>query len=390
MDIENTYKCNNCIKIYKTKSGLWKHEHICNKKDKKDKPDKINKPDKIDKKDKPDKIDNPRKIDKPGKIDNPDKIDKSDKIEKSNIDFNCEFCLKKFTTNHNKNRHQSNCQFKNTITELKNDFNIKIESLKKDIENKSNKKVYNKFINSGIINSNKIIINKSGNESLELTNDEVRQIFNKEVEGLLTFIEFANFNERLPNNHSFCSTSLDSKYVSKYNVEEKIIQKDRKKYYFDQVINKAIDNLDYLYTKFKKIFLLSQQKQIEEKINNIKNIKSYDYNNKFIKELINQLNLLSYNKKDIVINTWNQLYYDSDSDSAENFEDDLNKGVKRKILLNENKNLMNIHNLDVLNVLDSLADSDDSDNTDDNIYDDTSNDANTNDDNTNINKCINI
>ena len=77
---------------------------------------------------------------------------------------------------------------------------------------------------------------------------------------------------------------------------------------------------------------------------------------------------------------------DSDSDSAENFEDDLNKGVKRKILLNENKNLMNIHNLDALNVLDSLADSDDSDNTDDNIYDDdTSNDANRN-----INKCINI
>jgi hypothetical protein len=51
---------------------------------------------------------------------------------------------------------------------------------------------------------------------------------------------------------------------------------------------------------------------------------------------------------------------------------------------------MTIHNLDILNVLDSLADSDDSNNTDDNIYDNTSNDANINDNNTNINKCINI
>lgn len=155
---------------------------------------------------------------------------------------------------------------------------------------------------------------------------------------MLTFIEFANFNERLPNNHSFCSTSLESKYLLKYNADDKTIQKDRKKYYFDQVINKAIDNLEFLYNKFKTIFKPGQQKEIEEKIINIKNIKSYDLNSKFIKELINQLNLLSYNKKDMVMNTWNQLYYDSDSDTAENFEEDLNKGIIRKQLTNMTPN----------------------------------------------------
>ena len=239
------------------------------------------------------------------------------------------YCAKSFGTNFNKNRHQNNCRMKNVFIELKNDFNNKIELLKKDIENKTSNKVYNKYINSGTINS-KITINNIGNESLELTNDPVRKIFNKEVEGLLTFIEFANFNERLPSNHSFCSTSLESKYLSKYNVEDKTIQKDRKKYYFDQVITKAIDNLEYLYNKFKKIFTTKQQKEIEEKLINIKNIKSYDLNSKFIKELINQLNLLSYNKKDIVMNTWNNLYYESDSDSAEDFTQDLNKGIIRK------------------------------------------------------------
>lgn len=299
-------KCKKCNKEYKSKSGLWKHQLKCNKH--KQIPNLEVKMDvKLEDK-------------------------KEDKKE-----YICMYCSKSFGTNFNKNRHQNNCQMKNVITELKIDFNNKIESLKKDIENKANSKVYNKFINSGTINS-KITINKIGYESLELTNDEVRKIFNKEVEGLLTFIEFANFNERLPNNHSFCSTSLESKYLSKYNVEEKTIQKDRKKYYFDQVINKAIDNLDYLYTKFKTIFTSNQQKQIEEKLINIKNIKSYDLNSKFIKELINHLNLLSYNKKDLVMNTWNQLYYESDSDSADDFEQDLKKGIIRKQMIDMTTN----------------------------------------------------
>jgi len=284
--METICVCTKCNKKYQSKSGLWKHQLKCNKQ-------------------------------------------KTDPVKEEVKEYNCMYCAKSFGTNFNKNRHQNNCRMKNVFIELKNDFNNKIELLKKDIENKTSNKVYNKYINSGTINS-KITINKIGNESLELTNDEVRKIFNKEVEGLLTFIEFANFNERLPSNHSFCSTSLESKYLSKYNVEDKTIQKDRKKYYFDQVITKAIDNLEYLYNKFKTIFTLKQQKEIEEKLINIKNIKSYDLNSKFIKELINQLNLLSYNKKDMVMNTWNNLYYESDSDSAEDFTQDLNKGIIRK------------------------------------------------------------
>ncbi len=40
----------------------------------------------------------------------------------------------------------------------------------------------------------------------------------------------------------------------------------------------------------------------------------------------------------MVMNTWNQLYYDSDSDTAENFEEDLNKGIIRKQLTNMTPN----------------------------------------------------
>lgn len=308
--MEKNFKCLKCEKEYKSNSGLWKHQIKCNK----EKNTNV--------------ITNTNTT-----------IEQSTKTEPNikSKEFMCMYCLKLFGTNFNKIRHQNNCQMKNVIADLKDDFNNKFELLKKDFEAKATGKVYNKYVNSGTIN-NKITINKIGNENLELTNEEVRKIFNKEVEGLLTFIEFANFNERLPNNHSFCSTSLESKYLSKYNADDKTIQKDRKKYYFDQVINKAIDNLEFLYNKFKTIFKPGQQKEIEEKIINIKNIKSYDLNSKFIKKLINQLNLLSYNKKDMVMNTWNQLYYDSDSDTAENFEEDLNKGIIRKQLTNMTPN----------------------------------------------------
>ena len=65
--------------------------------------------------------------------------------------------------------------------------------------------------------------------------------------------------------------------------------------------------------------------QIENNIMNLKSIKNYDFNNKILKEIINKMNLVSYNKKDIVQKTWHE-----DSDSDDDFQRDLEKETKEE------------------------------------------------------------
>lgn len=83
-----------------------------------------------------------------------------------------------------------------------------IKSKLDKLEKKVNKKVINNnhgnIYNGNVVNNN-ITINKIGSENLLDFNDiEITMIFNKELEGIITFIELLNFNERLPQNHSYC------------------------------------------------------------------------------------------------------------------------------------------------------------------------------------------
>ena len=121
------------------------------------------------------------------------------------------------------------------------------------------------------------------------------------------------------------TTSLESKYLSKYNEETKTIEKDRKKYFFDKLLNTTIDRIQILYNSNKKKFTKIKQKQIEENITNLKTLKNYDYNNKILKEMINKMNLVSYNKRKIIQKTWNE-----DSDSDDDFQKDLEKETKEE------------------------------------------------------------
>jgi hypothetical protein len=79
-------------------------------------------------------------------------------------------------------------------------------------------------------------------------------IFNKELSSVTTLIELLNFNERLPENHSFCTTNLESNYVSIYNTEKQIPEKDRKKYMFDTILDNSVDKLELLYNHYKNKF----------------------------------------------------------------------------------------------------------------------------------------
>jgi len=52
--------------------------------------------------------------------------------------------------------------------------------------------------------------------------------------------------------------------------------------------------------KFNKV----KQQLFEDIIARLKEIKDYDFNNKILKGLFDELNLLCYNLRDVVLNTW--------------------------------------------------------------------------------------
>jgi hypothetical protein len=102
--------------------------------------------------------------------------------------------------------------------------------------------------------------------------------------------------------------------LSFYNTDTNTVNKERKRYFFEEVICKSIQNHEILYSKFKNKFNSIKRKQIEDNIYNLKKIKENSFNSKIIGEMIRNLNLLSYNNRDIVQETWTGRKYEHESD----------------------------------------------------------------------------
>ena len=217
-------------------------------------------------------------------------------------DFECKYCNKKFTTKQNMRQHIGNtCKLVDTET-LK--LEKQIELLQKEIKGIKSNTITNNNTNNGTIN-NIIVINKIGTENISDLNDsEISEIFDKKIESVIKFIQHLNFNKRLPSNHNFCTTSIDGNYLHIYNTEQLTKECDRKKYFFEELLGRSIYKMEQLYAKYKSNFNETKQMQIEDDINTLKIIKSKDMNDKLLKEMLKKLNLLSYNYKKIVLDTW--------------------------------------------------------------------------------------
>jgi len=240
--------------------------------------------------------------------------EKTNKIIKD--EYRCEFCLKTYKTRQSKSRHKKTCNVKKTgttnvqeINDLINDLQTKIKDLEK---NNGAKNIIN--INNGTINNqtnNKIIINKIGEENpFELKLNQIQKVLSQELISIITLIEYLNFNEQLPSNHNFLTSSLESNYLTIYNSDENTFEKQRKKYVFDEVMESSISKVEKLYEVFKNDFPLERQNEFKNNIDALKQIHQAGYSNKLLKELNKQLNLLSYNKKHIVEKTWSRLRND--------------------------------------------------------------------------------
>ena len=214
----------------------------------------------------------------------------------------CEICKKIFSRIDNLKRHQLKCD-KNKFEKYDHELELLKNKIDK-LENKNNNKsTTNIKINGNLVNGKmdvgpKIIINKTGTENIDqLTYNEVSAIFDNEISSVIKLIELVNFNECKPENHSFCSTALESPYLSFYNTDTNTVNKERKRYFFEEVICKSIQNHEILYGKFKNKFNSIKRKQIEDNIYNLKKIKENSFNSKIIGEMIRNLNLLSYNNR---------------------------------------------------------------------------------------------
>ena len=261
---EEGYKCNYCDNTYKHFQSRWKHEQKC-KKDLLDEDNKI--------------------IVKP--IQNDEQI-----IVKPNIDQIIN------NTNTNNTNNNINNQINNT--------------------------------NNGTINNtNNIIINQFGTESLEgFTLKDILSIVKEGNNMPITCVKKVNFNKKYPENHSFCATTLEGKHFTRINHKTQKPEKINKVDFINEVLVnslKFIQNISLMVEfdeSFKNSIPLEHQQKIKDILANQE--KFHDPKNK--KAFFNCINDMSYNFKDIILETWkliqpNKNINDSDSDEELLFDE---------------------------------------------------------------------
>ncbi len=315
------YSCKICNKTYSSASSLWNHNSKFHNNTVSQSSHKL------DNKKNHNVVIEPT----PPKIVGHDVVLPVSSSKNSNM---CSYCKKIFQNRSNRWRHEKKCQSKKNIL----DENIK---LKKEIEELKHKPLLDTLYtlvqqppvpvnqqtlqqqittnntnshnttnnNNGIINN--IIINAFGKETLDkLTPNEIKKLI-KNNNPLIDIIGLLNFNEKYPENHSFCNTSLEGNYVSVLNTDKNKIEKINKNEFYDKVLNNSFEKIDQLSLMlelddgFKETLKDKYKKHLDKKIDHLKDNFFTDkvYKNCYKKNI----NQISYNKKDIVLDTWSKL-----------------------------------------------------------------------------------
>lgn len=215
----------------------------------------------------------------------------------------CKYCNKTFTRKNNLNNHIKNvCKERvNKEQPIENDYKKEIEIIKEKIEKLKKRKStkttdnYNKVINNGIISNNKVSnIREPGKENIEdLTNSEIEYVKSRGLNSIVSLIEYINFNERLRQYHSFYTSAINDKHVNVIDINTKKVVKQQKKDLFERILCSNMDKLEEL---------AHNDNEFSEVLNELR---ANVLLKKGKKDLINQMNLLSYNKRHLVIDTWN-------------------------------------------------------------------------------------
>jgi hypothetical protein len=278
------YKCNECNKNYSSYQSLWIHNK---------------------------------------------KFHLQNKNQKENL-WECYICKKQLSCKQSKWRHEQKCK-KSEKTILQSEKTILQEEndkLKEEIKviKKQNKNIINN-INNGTINNKNIIINQFGNESVSmLSHEDIKRLASSNFNALVEIIKLLNFNENYPENHNFCTTSLEGDYVNVLNTESNQIEKVNKIDFYNNVLSKSIDKVNQLLVLLE--FDENNEKINPKYINLLENIVKDPtlFSKKNNRMIYNKnINQISYNNKELVLNTWNKLMQEPLDDNEESVFIDITK-----------------------------------------------------------------
>ncbi len=305
--------CEDCNKKYKTYAGLWKHkrkvhniyEIIPEKMD----PSKINSenPTKVMENSSNNSVNSHLQISN-HKIDDkiiPEKMDpskvNSENPTKVSVKYQCSNCSLIFKHYQSRWKHEKKCN-QNDILQLKEQMKNLTEKVK-EIDNKP--KIVNNYTTNNTLNKKQILITcQPGSESIDhLTISQQRAIMEKGLQSLLYLIKTTNFAKDIPENHSYCVTALNDKHASMIDVTTNSIIKTDKNELFDRILIGNIKKLEKISDN--KQFTHNEREVYKLKLESLKDL--LFKNKRGLKKYYNELNLLSYNNKDLIIDTWASL-----------------------------------------------------------------------------------
>jgi len=217
--------------------------------------------------------------------------------------YTCCLCDRDFNSRQTKWKHEQTCKLKKKSLEQKIDeLSEKLQILEQKPNSVSN--VTNNITNNNITNNIQYVINAPTESTLEhLTFDDQKYILDQNLNSITSLIERVNFNNSAPKNHSYCVTAINDKHASVIDEKTNTIVKTNKEDLYDVILTSNLNNLAKIASNAK--FTPEQKEVYFDKINYLK--KEMYRNNKFIKRYYTDINLISYNNKDMIKETWKNL-----------------------------------------------------------------------------------
>lgn len=226
-------------------------------------------------------------------------------IKNKDEKHHCNFCNKSYTNITSKYKHEKKCNASSVINSHNNS--------KSNNNHSFNKNIYN------------ITINQFSKENLGvLTMNDIKEIYNNNVDIIIKFIETFNFNEKYVENHNILNTNIKSEYVTVVGDSNKktLITKNE---CFDLLLYNTIKNLETILKSIKNIYITNEKYIQLQKIIDATNMFYFGFDSKKNQAAYKKkVNAITYNNKETILESWKKYckFDDSDDTSSDNSKSD--------------------------------------------------------------------